>query len=75
MKEKLKEIFEDILNSGLQAEQVSTENTESWDSLNHLNLILAMEEEFGVDIPPDDFPELYKNFNTVLEYLKEKTLH
>lgn len=73
MEDKLKEVFADILSSPLPAEQVTVENTEQWDSLNHLNLILAIEEEFDVDIPPDDFPELYKDYNTVLAYLKGKT--
>ena len=26
---------------------------ESWDSMGHLNLVLALEEEFGIKVPPD----------------------
>jgi acyl carrier protein len=29
-----------------------------WDSLNHLNLILGLEERFGISIPPDRVGEL-----------------
>jgi acyl carrier protein len=26
---------------------------ESWDSMGHLNLVLALEEEFGIKLPPE----------------------
>ena len=32
----------------------SRDTIESWDSLRHLNLILALEEEFGVTLPDED---------------------
>ena len=36
----------------------STENTASWDSAAHLELILDIEETFGVRFRSDDIPEL-----------------
>jgi acyl carrier protein len=41
------------------AEQSLTEGSSpdtipAWDSLNHLNVIMAMEQEFGVELSPDD---------------------
>lgn len=30
----------------------------NWDSLNHINLMLALEAEFGIEIPDDDVIEL-----------------
>ena len=35
-------------------EDSSPDNIESWDSLKHLNLILALEEEFNVTIPDEE---------------------
>ncbi len=32
----------------------SMDTVPSWDSLRHLTLVLALEEEFGVQIPDDD---------------------
>ena len=32
----------------------SSDNIDNWDSLRHLNLILALEEEFGVSIPDEE---------------------
>lgn len=36
----------------------SSDNIENWDSLRHLNLILALEEEFGISIPDDEVGNL-----------------
>jgi acyl carrier protein len=36
----------------------SSDNIENWDSLRHLNLILALEEEFGVSIPDEEVGNL-----------------
>ncbi len=32
----------------------SMDNISSWDSLRHMNLVLALEEEFNVSIPDED---------------------
>jgi acyl carrier protein len=32
----------------------NTDTVESWDSLNHMNLILAIEDEYSVRIPDDE---------------------
>ena len=32
----------------------SPESVETWDSLHHLNLILALEQEFGIQLDPDE---------------------
>jgi acyl carrier protein len=39
-------------------DDASSDNIENWDSLRHLNLILALEEEFGVSIPDDEVGNL-----------------
>ncbi len=36
----------------------SPDTIESWDSLSHLNLVLASEEEFGVSLSPEDVMEM-----------------
>ena len=46
----------------IDPEQVSTESsTESisaWDSIGHLNLVLALEQKFEVNFDPDQIPQL-----------------
>ena len=46
---------------GVAAEQVtddlSPDTTDTWDSLNHINLICALEEAFGVTLPTYSFAD------------------
>ena len=35
-------------------DDASMDNIEGWDSLKQMNLVLALEESFGVTIPDDD---------------------
>lgn len=36
----------------------SPDNIESWDSLGHMNLVAALEEEFGIQLDDDDIDDL-----------------
>ena len=36
------------------SDDTSMDTVESWDSIKHMNLVLAIEEEFGVSIPDED---------------------
>lgn len=42
----------------------STDNVEVWDSLRQMNLILALEEEFGITLPDEEVGNLV-NFKIV----------
>lgn len=42
----------------------------SWDSLASVTLVSVLEEEFGVDIPPDDVEHLV-SFDLVLDYVQQ----
>jgi acyl carrier protein len=35
-------------------ENSSVDNIENWDSLKHMNLVIALEEEFEISIPDDE---------------------
>ena len=52
-------------------DDASSDNIENWDSLRHLNLILALEEEFGVIIPDEEVGNLvnYKLIELVINDL------
>lgn len=47
---------------GVPREQVrpdsTPESTENWDSLQHLNLVLALEQEFQVQFSPEEIEQL-----------------
>ena len=36
----------------------SPETVEGWDSIQHLNLVLALEERFGFQLSPEDMDEM-----------------
>jgi len=42
----------------------SPETIENWDSMQHLNLVLAIEEKFGVQLDPEDIEQM-KNIGAV----------
>jgi acyl carrier protein len=44
-----------------------------WDSLKHMNLILALEEEFGITFTDDEIVELL-NYKLIYQTLKDKGL-
>jgi acyl carrier protein len=36
----------------------SPETVESWDSVQHLNLVLALEEKFGLQLSPEEIEQM-----------------
>ena len=36
----------------------SPQTIESWDSIQHLNLVLALEEKFGLQLSPEEIQEM-----------------
>ena len=73
MLEKLKEIIADQLNvdaATITPESRFKEDLEA-DSLDLFELVMALEEEFGVEIPSEDLASIV-TVNDVVEYLKGK---
>jgi acyl carrier protein len=56
----LRRIAGDIFNqpSGSLTADASPETIESWDSVQHLSLVLAIEEHFNVQIDPGEFEKM-----------------
>ena len=54
-------------------EESSSDTIGSWDSLKHLNLILALEEEFNIEIPDEEVGNLmnYKLIKLVVEEINK----
>jgi acyl carrier protein len=57
---KIKQVMSAVFEVPVESitDYASSDNIENWDSLRHLNLILALEEEFGVSIPDDEVGNL-----------------
>jgi acyl carrier protein len=71
--DKLKKIMAIMLKVDLSEinEDSSMDNVASWDSLRHMNLVIALEEEFRVTIPDEDAANItsYKLIKLVLNDL------
>ena len=73
MLEKIKEIAADSLGadvSGLTAETSFKEDLGA-DSLDLFELVMALEEEYGVEIPSEDLEKI-TTVGAVMDYLKNK---
>jgi acyl carrier protein len=57
---KIKQVMSAVFEISLESitDDASSDNIENWDSLRHLNLILALEEEFGISIPDEEVGNL-----------------
>ena len=53
---KLKEVLSAVFEVSVESitDDSSSDTIENWDSLRHLNLIIALEEEFNIVIPDEE---------------------
>ncbi|MFG6358826.1 MAG: acyl carrier protein [Acetatifactor sp.] len=73
MFEKVKEIIEEKLNAdGMDiSESTSFKDDLNADSLDLFEMVMALEDEFGIEIPSEDLEQLL-TVGDVLEYMKNK---
>ena len=53
---RVREIASDVLEADVTPDS-SPETIESWDSVHHLNLVLALEEEYGFEFLPEEMDQ------------------
>ncbi|MCP4650698.1 MAG: acyl carrier protein [PVC group bacterium] len=72
MKEKLFNILRRVAKVSIEEvnEESSPDTIDSWDSLTHINLILAIEEEFEVNFSHDQIARM-QSFKSIVECLNE----
>ena len=70
--EQVRSVASDIF--GIPAEKITAESSpetiENWDSMQHLNLVLAVEEKFGVQLEPEDIEQM-KNIGAVAKLVEK----
>ncbi len=52
----------------------STENVETWDSVHHLNLVLALEQEFDLQFEPEEMDQMH-SISHIVNVLENKLNH
>jgi len=71
--EQVRSIASDLL--GTPANRISAdsspENIEAWDSVQHLNLVLALEEKFNLQLSPEEMDQM-KNIGTIAKLIEGK---
>lgn len=73
MLEKVKEIIENQLNlDGVEITETSSFKDDlGVDSLDLFELVMAFEEEYGIEIPTEDLENI-KTVGDIIEYMKGK---
>jgi acyl carrier protein len=71
--EKLQEIFRDIFDDEnlVITKETTAKDIEEWDSLAHINLVLAIREEFNVEFTLEEVSE-YKNVGDIVNSIEKR---
>ena len=73
MLNRVRQIVADVFNLPLDQVHVdsSPDNIETWDSLQHLNVVLALEQEFGTQFTPEEIEQLL-SVELIVALMEEK---
>ena len=73
MKERVLNVMAAVLDVpvGTLNEDSSPDNVEQWDSLHHMNLVLGLEQEFGIQFTEDEIIEML-NAALIIAILQER---
>ncbi len=74
MDDRIRELFATLLQ--VPPEQIGDDTTPRdlarWDSMQHLIVVAGFEEEFGLDLDPEEAVEMYKDFATFKRILRQR---
>ncbi len=70
---KVKNIIKTVFNLSVDeiSDDASPDTVDAWDSLSHMNLITALEEEFNIEFEPDEILDMM-NYKLILNVLSSK---
>ena len=61
------------IEENLVKDDSSNDSLDQWDSMNHMNLIVALEEEFECEFDEEDIENMI-NFNVLKNTIEDKLL-
>ena len=72
MNEKLRAVFVEALDLGgdVEVEKLEYRGIEAWDSVGHMSLVAAIEDEFDVQLDTDQVIDM-SSFKVALDMLRE----
>ncbi len=73
MEDRLKQVFKELFKIEPEdfSEDLDVNSVVGWDSMNHLNLIIALEESFSVSFSTDEVIQM-TSVKSIIETLKGK---
>ena len=73
MRNEILEIISQVMNTPVELlnDETSPDTIENWDSLKHMNLILALEEKFSVSFSDDEIVSML-NVGSIVETVSKK---
>ena len=73
LEDKLKKIFSEVFEIKISEinDDSSADNVKKWDSLNHTNLILSLEDQFKISFTADEIIDML-NFKLIKIIVQEK---
>ncbi|MDR2942402.1 MAG: acyl carrier protein [Treponema sp.] len=69
MRERIKHVIKGILNLDSIPDDISQKNCAEWDSMHHLQLVVALETEFDISFEPEDIASM-KSLDEIEERVK-----
>lgn len=70
-KKKLFGVFCDVLGVDKVDDDTTRDDISSWNSLQSINLVMALEEEFNLELTPEEAGDIL-SVSLAIEVLKEK---
>ena len=73
LEDRIYRVISDVMGVPLEEinDNSSPDSIEAWESLSHINLILALESEFSVSLDPEDVMEM-QSVSLIRTILDEK---
>ena len=73
LSDRVRGIIADVLEVSIASirPDSSPETVDTWDSVHHLNLVLALEQEFGLQFEPEEIDQM-KDIQRILAILGTK---
>jgi len=72
MQQGLTDVIKNVLELDSVREDDSMQTIKSWDSLRHLNLVMAIEEHFRITFHPEEIPAL-TSVRNISEAIRRRT--
>ena len=70
--EKYRQAFAEAFETDItEVEGFVYRETEQWDSIGHMSLVVALEDAFGVEMEPEDILEI-RSFSSGMDVLRKK---